>query len=283
MFLLDRSGSMMDEDFDPQNPDKTRWHALYEAVEAVVAGDADSTIAFGAKTFATKGAGECGVTPEPDVAIALNNAETLLNIIPGPNANVTGGTPTNLAVEVTMDIMKDHVTQGDKFIFLITDGRIGCVDEDEEEEATQAAAAVLEDGFTNHDITTYVVGIAPSMEGPILSQLQDLAIAGGAPKAGEEKFYRADDADTLAEVLSAVVEDSYGNSCLLDLEDPPAFPDFTKVIIDMVAYELVADCDTENGFIYTNPEMTQIRMCGLGCEALTQAGAAKVQFFCQPG
>ncbi|PRQ05778.1 von Willebrand factor type A domain protein [Enhygromyxa salina] len=290
MFLLDRSGSMMEQGFDVDDPGKTRWQALYEAVEAVVSNGSDATIAFGAKTFSTQGQGACGVSNTPDVPIAIDNSNVLLSTIPGPMEVVNGGTPTNLAIEKTMSIMEFFdAGDSDKFIFLITDGRIQCVGEDPnnptEEEEAQAladAVAVLDDGFTNLDVTTYVVGIAPSMFGPIETQLEEMAIAGGAPKDGIESFYRADDADQLSEALAAVVEDSYGKSCLLDLEEEPFFPDYTKVVVGDVSYDLVDDCDSEDGFIYSM-EYSQLELCGAACDDLAIEQNAEVQFYCNPG
>jgi hypothetical protein len=287
MFLLDRSGSMVDTGFDPLHPDKTRWQVLYEAVELVVGDGADAHIAFGAKTFSTQGQGACGVSDAPDVPIALHNADALLAGIPGPLVLVNGGTPTNLALEKTMAIMEFYEAgDSDKFIFLITDGRIGCLDADNpnaDDEALADAVALLDYGLTNHGITTYVIGIAPSIWGPIIPQLHEMAIAGGAPKPGSEAFYRADDAQQLADALADVVAESYGKSCLLDLEEAPFFPDYTKVEIGGTVYELVADCDNEDGFVYSKDDYTQIEVCGAACADLGVAQSAEVQYFCTPG
>jgi hypothetical protein len=289
MFLLDRSGSMLEVGFDVQNPNKTRWQALYEAVEAVVDDGADATIAFGAKTFSTAGFGACGVSPQPDVPIALNNAGTLLSTIPGPMAQVNGGTPTNLGIELTMDYMKQYEgIGGAKFIILITDGGIMC--NNDAAQALADAVAVLEDGFMNFDITTYVVAIAASPFGnpsPVV-QLDTMAVAGGAPKmgVGGEDFYRADDAQQLADALAEVVENSYLTSCLINLEEPPFFPDFTKVVVEGQSFDLlpdVDDCETDDGFIYTNAEFSQIKLCGQACELLGMAGMADVEYYCDPG
>lgn len=280
MFLLDRSGSMMGEGFDPNDPNKTRWQALYEAVASVVGDGADSSIAFGAKTFSTKGAGPCGVSPTPDVDIALDNAPLLLASIPGPLMAVTGGTPTNLAIETTMAHMASYASEGEKFIFLITDGRIKCTNNNDAQ-AVADAVTVLGEGLATHNITTYVVGIAAG--GAAVAQLNAMAVAGGAAQAGEEKFYRADDADALSSALAQIVAESNANSCVLNLEEPPAFPKTTKVLVGGTAYGLVDDCEAEDGFIYTNEQHSQIRMCGLGCAAILAFKGGQVQYFCDPG
>ncbi len=280
MFLLDRSGSMLDEGFDPMDDDKTRWHSLYEAVESVVDEDADKMIAFGAKTFSTKGAGECGVSNDPDVPLMLNNAELLLDTIPGPYAQVSGGTPTLLALDKTLHYMQEYESQGDKFVILITDGAMGCTEDPDE--SLDDAVDLLETAYIDHEIVTFVVGIAPAAPGAI-EQLEEMAIAGGAPKDGDEPFYRADDADQLDAALATVVEESLANSCTINLAQAPAFPTLTKVVIDGQIFDLIEDCETQDGFVYTNDDMTQIQVCGQACDLLGVTQMAKVEYFCDPG
>ncbi len=281
MLLLDRSGSMNTVGFDLDDPDKTRWNALYESVEAVLGDGADADIAFGAKTFSTWNYGECGVSDDPDVAIAIANGPAILAGIPGPLEFIVGGTPTNLAIEKTRTIMQTYDAKGgSKIVFLLTDGGLGCTDDPPQ--ALADAVAALSGGFADDKITTYVVGIAPSNSNTVTSQLHAMAIAGGAPKAGPEAFYRADDAQQLADALAAIVAESYGKSCVMNLEQPPPFPEFTIVLIGDEQFALVDDCDSEDGFVYENPDLTQIRVCGAACELLQTEQFATVQFFCNP-
>ena len=282
MFLLDRSGSMNLQGFDADVPEKSRWQALYESVESVVGDGADATIAFGAKTFSTWNFGECGVSNGPDVPIALNNGAGVLAGIPGPLAYIIGGTPTNLAIKKTLAIMQNFdAGGGSKIVFLITDGAIGCTNN--HQQALAEAVTDLDSGFVNDDITTYVVGIAPANSNLVFTQLHQMAIAGGAPKPGPEAFYRADDAQQLSDALAAVLADSYGKSCVMDLQDAPMLPELVKVMIGDTQYPLVDDCDNQDGFVYTDPDYTQIRVCGAACEGLALEQSAVVQFFCVPG
>jgi hypothetical protein len=278
MFLLDRSGSMNNTGFDMNDPDKSRWQALYESVDAVVSNGADATIAFGAKTFSTYNFGECGVSDDADVSIALNNSAAILAGIPGPLDFIVGGTPTNLAIDKTVSIMQAHDAMGgSKIVFLITDGGIGCTQDSAQSLAD--AVADLSSAHDNDGITTYVVGIAPT--GSAIAQLHGMANAGGAPKPGLEAFYRADDAQQLATALADVVAASAASSCLLALEQPPQFPDSTKVIIGNTEYPLVDDCDNEDGFVFTDMDYTKIRVCGAACDQLQIEQQAAVQLFCE--
>jgi hypothetical protein len=113
--------------------------------------------------------------------------------------------------------------------------------------------------------------------------MHQMALAGGAPKPGPEAFYRADDAQQLAVALDAVLQDSYSKSCLLDLGEAPFFPDLTKVVIGNTEYSLVNDCGTEDGFVYTNMDFTQIEVCGAACADLGIEQSAEVNYYCDPG
>ena len=80
-----------------------------------------------------------------------------------------------------------------------------------------------------------------------------------------------------------MVQDSYAKSCVIDLDEPPFFPDFTKVLIGNTLYGLVNDCDTEDGFVYTNMDYTQIEVCGAACGDIAVEQSAEIQYFCDPG
>ena len=271
MFLLDRSGSMMDTDFDLGDPSKTRWQVLYEGVEGIVGNGADADVAFGAKTFSTMGQGACGVSDAADITTALDNAASLLAAIPGPMAVVNGGTPTTLAVEKTMAIMDVNDSGGaPEFIFLITDGRIGCTDDTPEGDAQALAdaVAILEDGVASLGVTTYVIGIAPSEFGPVMMQLEAMAVAGGAPNQGNESYYQADNADQLDAALAEVLADAKARNCAYGLEGTPMVPELATVTVSMTEYGLVQDCGSEDGFVYTDLDNTRIELCGAACAAV---------------
>ena len=279
MLLLDRSGSMNDTGFDLDDPDKSRWNSLYESVEAVISDGADETIAFGAKTFSTYNFGECGVSDDADVPVAVDNASAILDGIPGPLEMIVGGTPTNLAIQKTLTIMDNYdANGGSKIIFLVTDGLISCTDN--HAESLAQAVEDLSAGVNDQNITTYVLGIAPSNSNQVINQLEQMAVAGGAPKDGPESFYRADDAEQLGQALADIVEDSILNSCLMALDPPPPFPDFTKVVVGDTEYDLIDDCENGDGFVYSKEDFTQIRVCGSACEELQLEGEALVQYFC---
>ncbi len=276
LFLLDRSGSMMQVGFDPEHPEKTRWQSLHEAVtEVLLADDIQTHVEFGAKTFSSKGWGECGVSPQLDVALELGNSELLLATIPGPLMAVNGGTPTVEALAVGLDHMRGYPAEGSKVVVLVTDGAIGC---------TADPAVALEQAVSNigsaHEvdgIATYVVGIAPGF-GSAKAQLEALAIAGGS-----DDYFEADNAEALIAALDAVVAASYANSCLLEFAEAPSDPELTLVESGGQSWSEVESCASDDGWVWENDALTRIRLCNAACDALLETQAASVEFHCNPG
>jgi len=155
---------------------------------------------------------------------------------------------------------------------------------------------VVGDAYMVDGIPTYVVGIDtlnlvtsdvqdgnPDGINPFL-KLNDLASKGGKPKNDpNEKFYNANNQIELGAALEAIIADAL--SCVIPLDSEPGKPELTKVKINGVEVPLVADCDSENGWVYTNPDgpYDAIELCGTACGGLKQFGKADVNFFCVPG
>ncbi len=276
LFLLDRSGSMMATGFNPNDPLESRWQALYEGVEAVVGDDAlAGAIEFGAKTFSTKGMGECGVSSSIDVPFELDNAQLLLSTIPGPTEQVNGGTPTQAAVAASLDYMRGYEAEGSKAMVLVTDGSIGCTQDPAA--ALEAITGELAGAREVDGIATYVVGIAPEFNST-KGQLMAMAVAGGSAS-----YFEADDAAALTDALAEVVAASYEDSCLLELELAPSAPELTVVEAGGVAWPELQGCDEGDGWMWTNPELTRMRLCNAACDALLDTQEVHVEYHCNPG
>lgn len=276
LFVLDRSGSMMDGEFDEQDPGKTRWQALYESVEGLLMQDEfDSIMEFGAKTFSTKGWGACGVAPGIDVDFALDNGGSILDELPPGDAWVNGGTPTQAALEISLDYLRGYDAEGSKAVILVTDGSIGCAEDDDAAlaEITGNINAARElDG-----ISTFVVGIAPKWNST-KAQLEAMAQAGGS-----ETYLKADDADALSSALADVVAASYADSCYLQLDEAPNFPDLVEVEVDGQYWDEVQDCEASDGWVWDNDQLTRLRLCNAACDALVDTQEANVEFHCHAG
>jgi hypothetical protein len=140
-----------------------------------------------------------------------------------------------------------------------TPGPEGCVDHDA---AVAAVAAISGAG-----IPVYVIGIPGS--GLYASVLDDMAVAGGAPQAGQPSYYAVDDLSALEQVFQSIAGAFV--SCVFDLADPPADEDHTNVYFDAD----VVPGDPVSGWVWASP--TEIELVGAACTKLKSGAVKQVQ------
>jgi hypothetical protein len=314
MLVLDKSGSMMtqwDADADPMTPDITRWNSLVNVVDSVVV-NFDAEINFGANLFPSTaantqlGAGACVVNNVPEVPVAPENALPVLMGIPGEDASdLHGATPTTAGIDAALTHLKTLDPNVSRFMILVTDGAANCsADADTSmcpgvgcgllEEYDENVATVVADAFTKDDVPTFVVGIDildeitgvgddGSPEVNTYEKLNLVAIAGGKPQAGDEKFFNARNEMDLEMALSQIAGQVV--SCIVPLAEPgPLHPDFVTINIGGVEVPRVDDCETENGWVYVNPNgpYDAIELCGTACDQLAEYGDLDAVFGCPP-
>jgi hypothetical protein len=216
------------------------------------------------------------------------------------------------------------------FVILITDGAANC-DWEANTPATSnyimstydsRLSGLVDDAFQQDGIPTFVVGIdmtdgqATCENEPVLTfcpdpwkeqatnpdpmaseiepyqKLNDLAIDGGRPKAGQEKFYNANDPAALFSELNSIIQGL--QSCVVPLDPPPPFPDNIQVDLGTsIDIPQVTDCTTMNGWSYVDPNCSPsntvacdaIELCGTFCDQLLGAPTiqAEVTYFCMSG
>jgi hypothetical protein len=314
MLVLDKSGSMMtlwDADADAMTPDITRWNSLVNVVDFVVV-NFDMAINFGANLFPSTlantqlGAGACVVANVPEVPVSPENALEVLMGIPAADAiDLHGATPATAGVEAALTHLKTLDPDVGRFMILVTDGAANCSDDADTsmcpgvgcgllEEYDANVATVIADAFTMDDIPTFVVGIDildeitgigddGSPEVNTFEKLNLVAIAGGKARAGDEKFFNARNEMDLQDALSQIA--GQVASCIVPLADPgPLHPDFVTITIAGVEIPRVDDCETEDGWVYVNPDgpYDAIELCGTACEQLADAGTLDAVFGCPP-
>jgi len=314
MLVLDKSGSMVanpaglwDHDGDPNTPKITRWNSLFQVVQLVTT-DYNDNINFGANLFpSTKALGEykptaCLVEGDVEIPVAPKNKDAILNGIPqAGDTSLKGGTPAAAGVTAALAHLKTLDPQVPAAILLVTDGAANCGAGLQPpplfEAYDQTLHTIVKDAWTVDSIPTYVVGIDTknvvsdnSQDGNpnatnTYEKLNELAVDGGKPKDDPtEKFYNAVNQIELKAALDIIAADAL--SCLIPLESQPGFPEETKVIVGDADIPKVADCASENGWIYEMDMMglyTGIRLCGTACEALKAEKAADVEFYCTAG
>lgn len=310
MLVLDKSGSMVvntwDHDANGNTPPVTRWNSLHQVVDFVVT-TFDSQINFGAKLFPAETATNdyssqaCVVANVPEIPVASMNANAILAGIPGAtDVDLAGGTPATAGILVA----KQHLLTLDpthpRAIVFVTDGAANCrigarTSVERFEEYDSQLPVEVGNAWTNAGIPTYVVGIDienavspvvvdgnPDSTNPY-EKLNEVATAGGKPKAGAEKFYQTTNQIELQDALQQIIDDAL--SCSVPLNPVPAFPDLLEIYIDGMMVPRVTDCNTEDGWVYTNPNgpYDSIELCGSWCAELKVTGALKAEYYCDPG
>lgn len=306
MLVLDKSGSMVadpgglwDHDDDPMTAPVTRWASLHEVVETI-ATDFDDKINFGAHLYpsveatAAYNPDACVIDETIDVAVAAANKDAILSGI--PNASDTllrGGTPVAAAMTVALDHLKTLDPGVPRAVLLVTDGAANCgagtTPPDMFEVYDEDVHTIVDDAFTVDGIPTYVVGVgieditsAVAKDGNpdstnSFDRLNDLAEQGGKPRDDpDEKFFNTANQIELAAALDQIAIDAL--TCILPLDPAPLDPESTVVVLDGNPVPHVSDCQTETGWVYTNPAgpFDAIRMCGGACSGLKLTGSAEL-------
>lgn len=287
LFLLDKSGSMgnldgylWDHDANIQTPEVTRWSSLHAVVESMV-NKFNETVEFGVKLYpkidATpyKMTGACDVDPGVEVETAPMNAANILATIPAADFNVLGGTPMEGGIKEAVNYLTALDPDDQRFILMIADGDISktCEDQDFNE-----ALIFIETALQDHDIATYVVGIAID-DLPSKTQLTKLANAGGKPSNGPDPYYSTQNQIELDDAIQQIVDDTL--SCTIAVAPEPDQPDLFEVWIDDTQIPAVPDCNAD-GWRWTVPH-SEIELCGTACKALKQTGKVEARYYCVAG
>lgn len=290
----------------PATPKITRWKSLYSVVDFITT-TFENSMNLGAVLFPSKMAvgdynpNACLVSASPEVTIAPMNGAAILAAIPGADetaATIKGGTPATKGVKVALAELATIQDGQPQFIILVTDGAANCREDAADngqlfEVYDENLPAVVADAFTSLSIPTYVVGIAIKDETTPTAndgnpddtntntKLNELADAGGRPRAGATKFY---DTQNQVELQMALEEISMQIlSCTIALDPLPKYPDYVEVEVNGVEYgsKKVTTCDgSEDGWMYTSEEKNEIILCGAACAGFQTSGALDAQYRC---
>ena len=305
MLVLDKSGSMFSNTWDHDNnggtPQITRWNSLYQVVDGVVT-TFDNQIRFGANLFPSVqaqnvyGPAACLTSDFPEVTVGPNNANAILGDIPAANTiNSYGGTPATIGIDTAANHLSNQNPMNPRVIILVTDGAANCDQGAQNnfqlfEVYDSALPARVADALADDDIQTFVVGIdianqlsGNGVDGEPNSINPTVELNAVAQAGGTNTFINSQDQIELENALNAIIDSV--QSCIIPLENPPFFPDFTVIEVGGVEYEWDPnlDCQNDDGWVYTNDNNDEIELCGAACEALKMSGEADVQYFCNPG
>jgi hypothetical protein len=307
MLVVDASGSMVyepnnwDHDLDMNTPDVTRWFSLHGVVDTVMTNFGPAMVS-GLQRFPSAAACDpdpcynalsCTTETSPEVEMALDNGAAILGALPGPMADdneIEGGTPATKGMVSAINHLLELPADLPRYVLLITDGAANCNTDlpfpEYIEMYDETLPTTVEDAFMNEGITTFVVGIdiinmlvgvggdgAP--EANPYERLNDVALAGGAPKNGgmdAEKFFNATNQvellDAIESILGTVTE------CTIDLTmlengappDPIQIP-YVKFFVGDPPVEVpyVEDCSQGDGWTWVEEGLI-VTFCGSYCE-----------------
>jgi hypothetical protein len=255
MVVLDRSCSM---DKPLQNA-RTKWEVAVEALHTLL-GDHPNDLRWGLTLFPDTAGDTCGQGALP-FAVADGQAAAIDTMLQGAldEANPlfpAGPCVTNIDTAIQQaatDPGLADATRG-RFVMLITDGaQAGCNLGGGDAGTLQAITELEAAG-----VTTYVVGFGSGVDEV---QLNAFAVAGGAPRPGATKFFRAENANQLATVFQAITGAVASCEYVVD----PAPPDLALTYVYFEATELVPrDTAHAEGWDY-DPATLKLTLYGTAC------------------
>jgi len=146
-----------------------------------------------------------------------------------------------------------------------------------EEDMARALAAVV--ALHGASIDTFVIGLGEDLNSSNPDLLNQMAEAGGRPRAGAIKYYQA---NSLAE-LQLVLQDIGGMviGCNLTLDVVPEYPAWLWVYFDGV--DVPRDYNHVNGWDY-DFDRNQINFYGPACDQLrgNMVGKVDILMGCEP-
>jgi hypothetical protein len=185
-----------------------------------------------------------------------------------------GGTPTGESLEAALGYQGLHDETRDNFIILLTDGVPTCPHGNgriPNQEDNDLALDALRD-LHAENIDTFVIGLGEDVNNFNPALLNEMAIAGGRPRPGGDKYYPANSLDELQQAFQDIIESVI--SCELQLDIPPDIPEWLWVYLDGV----LADRDEthQNGWDY-DEALNQVIFYGPMCDLLRTGQVQQVE------
>ena len=269
LLLIDQSGSMTTEFAGTD-----RWQAVYNALldpQDGLVPELEDEIRFGMALYTGFGdRRECPVITA--TAPALNNYDAIEASYEA--SEPADETPTGESIAAVTPSLVDDPTPGNKVIVLATDGEPDtCAEpnpQNGQDESVDAAAAAFAQG-----VRTYVISVGDEVSD---EHLQDVANAGVGVGMGDPDapFYKANDAQALADAFAEIVEGVRDCKLTLDGEVAEGGEDECTVYVNGMAVPHGDD----DGWKLNGP--SEAELVGEACEAI-QKGEVEVSIKCACG
>lgn len=271
LLLIDQSGSMT-----TQFGDVDRWQAVYDALLAPQGGlvpELEGEIRFGMAlytSFEGDQGGECPVITA--TAPALDNYAAIAASYEASQPE--DETPTGESIAAVTPTLVMDPAEGNKIIVLATDGEPDtCAEpnpQNGQEASVMAAAAAFDQG-----VRTYVISVGDEVSD---QHLQDVANAGVGVGPGDPDapFYKADDAQALAEAFATIVDGVRDCKLTLDGKVTEGGQEQCTVYVN----GMTVPYGVEDGWQLNNP--SEVELVGDACDAI-QSGEVQVSIKCACG
>jgi Mg-chelatase subunit ChlD len=263
LLLLDRSGSMTNQVDDSACPVGAfdagacvrKWEEVTKAINQVVA-ETESSLHWGLKYFPNDVS--CGIQPGVAVAAGAKSAASIAASI-AVNAPMAGKTPTRVAVASAGEYLNGLHDGNPKVVLLATDGLPTCTPGAPSPSLQDVAGTVAAiKALADSGIPVYVIGIGTIAMGTMT--LNEMAMAGGRPRAGDLAYYPVESSQTLVDALHAIGAQT--GVCAYALPSVPTKP--SDVVISTSGLVIPHDAAHAEGWDY-DAMMNSIQLYGTWC------------------
>ncbi len=267
VLMLDASGSMANE-LEPNRPRPWPIDTAKDAID-IIADNLAMDARLGLSQFPFQGSSGSTCTTKQHLPVASNSANELKAAAAGINA--LGNTPTGFALNSVLDqgMLTDagdpYDSRRPKGVILITDGdpTVACdsgspVNLRVEAQPEAVAAAQR---LSNAGIPVFVVGF---ISGADPANLDAIAAAGGTDAPGPDRFYTANNAADLVNVVQQIKEQIV--SCDYQLSNVPA--DMDQMFVSVDGRPIAQD--PANGYTF-DPFAQLVSLHGAACDDIKNA------------
>jgi hypothetical protein len=262
----------------------SKWAQLITPLSQELA-QSQSWVHWGLALFSSDGS--CSVGTVPDVAPGADNAQRIGTALArrtsaGGGVANAGHTPMRAALDLATGFLSGQPTANHRYVALVTDGVADCASSGNPTDADTEAALAAARRAHGRGFPVFVVGIATSgvvTNGvEVGAALGQLAMAGGAPRAGDVPYYPVSSAVELASALGSVA--SLADSCTFQVGPPPTDDGtISAAYIDLFAdgKKIPRDPTRINGWDYDDgANLDVVTVYGEPCRAIREGSTQAV-------
>ena len=253
--------------------DQATWNQMTSAlVDLTSELDTLYRYRWGLKLFPEDGPA-CGAgTVTNKIDVPIGDGDYLRLKVALAAATPTGnGTPTAAALTAARAYLGAVADENPKYMMLVTDGAPTCagtagmLTSDPVQAQADAIAAIARESFS-----TFVMGAGVTAPGDV-DALNQLAVAGGYPRAGSINFFPSSDITELRISLTPM----WDYTCTFPVQ--PVRPDVVSIFVTLNGAGVPYDETRQNGWAYTDASHTALSLYGPACDQLISSWEAELK------